>query len=266
MLSRLLKETSTELEAIGKYTAIQSFIHHERIKQVITDRRVELADCFTAFGVSDTPVSVVLILMVRQLTSQLRLHFFIQELAKAAKEDLQMLHAIQESTFAIQHTAERIETSVDALVTKVDSFLQAHQGPPTMAGAIRVVQLRMRMEPEGSDAQLSNQTLLRDMLRQAGNPLLPLSDLVGEARKVGTSPVSSNTYAEVWMGAWLGDVQSFVALKYPRTKTSFNQSILLKIHRQVQILHRVKHRNIIQLYGVKYGDEGIEYVARYWAY
>ena len=62
---------------------------------------------------------------------------------------------------------------------------------------------------------------LQDMnearMQKATDELVPLADLDGEAKKLGTAPVHYSTSYEIWQGTWLGNEAEIVALKCLRT-------------------------------------------------
>lgn len=100
---------------------------------------------------------------------------------------------------------------------------------------MRQLQLRMRVsDPESEECRKAEETL-RNLQRKVDMPLLPLADLVLEAREIDGAPVGNSTAAQIRKGRWLNDVNTVVALQcLPRHLLTTKQ--VTKFHRQVEIV------------------------------
>ncbi|KZV87993.1 kinase-like protein [Exidia glandulosa HHB12029] len=251
----MLKATLVDVQKLASYNALDSVLKQDKIKQVITDRRVALTDCFTIFGGD-----------VAQISSSLQLQKWNYEFQKAADADHGLLLKAVEAM-------NRQESKIDTFTRQQQEQYQHLAGlgsaqtppPPTMyrtqsihstdmEHALRILQLRLRMEPVDSATHASLETTLRELQRTGGDHPLPLADLCGEAKKIGNTPVYYSATAEIWQGIWLGDRTRLVALKSLRGTVPLSPNAIRRFHRQVEIVRTVQHRNIIQLYGVSYVD------------
>ncbi|EJD51698.1 kinase-like protein [Auricularia subglabra TFB-10046 SS5] len=143
---------------------------------------------------------------------------------------------------------------------RLESTLKPHKLDDTL----RLLQLRLRMYDNKSTQYAAVQTALRELQQCAGNPLLHLADLVGEASKLGIDPVHVSSTSEIWRGIWLGDEDTRVALKCLHTHTPRQSSTVMRFHRQIEFIRRVQHDNVIRLYGVCYVDGPWPYLVFPW--
>lgn len=207
-----------------------------------------------------------------QISSQLQLQRWNAQFSKAAELDhgilLKAIEVMQRSESKIDTMAQQQQqqyghlASIGSVPTPPPRMQRAQTSMHSsdMESTLRLLQLRLRMEPEGSQLHTSLETTLRDLQRTSGNHPLPLADLCGEAKKIGTAPVHYSATAEIWQGIWLGDSTRVVALKCLRAAMPLSQNAIKRFHRQVEIVRSVQHRNIIQLYGVSYVDGPNMYV------
>ncbi|EJD54231.1 kinase-like protein [Auricularia subglabra TFB-10046 SS5] len=241
-LQQTLEETRAEVIRISQYSVLDSVLKQDKIKQTITDRRVALTDCVTLFSI----------------TSQLGLARWNADFQTAAERDHSMLMDAVSAAQRSQAVAE--QPPAPATLPRANSAL--HAGG--LEDSLRMLQLSMRMYEPGSTQHSALQTTLRDLQRHAGGPLLPLADLVGEAQKIKDAPVHYSATAEIWQGIWLGDTTMLVALKCLRAQTPPQSSAVRRFHRQIEIVRRVQHPNIIKLFGVCYVDGPSTYLVFPW--
>ncbi|KZV91842.1 kinase-like protein [Exidia glandulosa HHB12029] len=253
-LHQLLVDTCQQLQVIDAYPPFKAFAEHENIKQSFVDLRVALTESFDIFGIS----------------TLLRLQKVSEDFAAAATEDL---HQIIDS---IQELGQKVDMLQSTMV-QFQSLLQLAP-PSTVFEATRRLQVRARVEPDGSASQRSSLVTLREMQIKAGGPPLPLVDLANEAQRLPTSTlISHGAKADMWQGCWLGDPSWPLALKYPRASSveaPLKPAHVMRFHRQLTLLQRVNHRNVIRLLGVKYksdessdAEEGkatVEFIAFPW--
>ncbi|EJD46159.1 kinase-like protein [Auricularia subglabra TFB-10046 SS5] len=232
-MTKELEETKALVTKISKYNKFDALVKGFQIKHTIAERRAALTDCVSLFAI----------------TSNLGLLQWTASFSKAAEGDRSLL---VQAVSATQNTQSLVEaqTTVSPAprpvpntdVNEIDSMM-------------RMLQVHMRTFDHESAEYRNAEATLRDVQQKADMRLLPLADLMLEARKIDDAPVYYSATAEIWKGIWLNDPSTIVALKCLRAQIGTKEQrekVLTRFHRQVEIVRRIQHRNIIKLYGVCY--------------
>ncbi|EJD54232.1 kinase-like protein [Auricularia subglabra TFB-10046 SS5] len=230
-----LQTTRDDLSKISRYNTWNAIMRQDKIKQTIDDCRVELISSLSFF----------------MITSQMGLALWGAEFKQASRAD----H--EELMLAVQSL--RVDSEERPSPSPIPD------GPSTTHTShdevLRKLQARLRIHDPGTPEYTETETTLRNLQLTLNMPLLPVADLVFEARRVDPAPIHSSATAEVWRGTWLGDPNTVVAMKCLRVSmTPPNLKDVERFHRQFTMLRDIRHPNIIKLFGVCYVETNAYFV------
>ncbi|KZV91834.1 kinase-like protein [Exidia glandulosa HHB12029] len=247
-LRSLLEAALADMEKFEKWNSFEAVLFQPKAKQAIKDHSQTLLRSFLFFG----------------FTAQLALPKWTTRQILAEQEDLNRLIVEVNSN-------PRPPPS-----TPAGSAYEVYESlpPPSpplhpehiddKAELLRILQLRLHAEPEGTELHAVYASTILALQRASGESLLPLADLCGETSKVGPAPLHSHGPFEVWKGLWLNDKHTIVALKCLRDRRALSPAALVRFQRQVEIIHKVKHQHIVPFYGVSYVDKAITALVTPW--
>ncbi|KZV78627.1 kinase-like protein [Exidia glandulosa HHB12029] len=252
-LRKLLDAALADMEKIEKWNVLEAVFLQPQAKQAIKDHSKALQRNFIVFG----------------FTAQLSLPKWTARQIRAEQEDqARLINELDNSEgnpippVSAPSSSASLHEIAESALPALPSVRPEHV--EDKADLLRVLQVGLHAEPEGTESRAACASTLRDLQRATGDTLLPLADLCGETTKDGAAPVHSNGAFEVWKGRWLNDESKPVALKYLRDHNVLSQQALLRFQRQVEIIHRIEHRHIIPFYGVEYSDKAITALVTPW--
>ncbi|KAG8889942.1 hypothetical protein FRB98_001988 [Tulasnella sp. 332] len=110
--------------------------------------------------------------------------------------------------------------------------------------------MRSMQEELSQDSDNPNRAILQDglaQLKEETGILPPLTDLSGEIKRLGDTPVDIGSTADIWQGEWLGET---VALKVLRNVGRMDRQTEKNFRREIDIWRRLKHKHVLPLYGI----------------
>ncbi|KAG8861995.1 hypothetical protein FRB96_002438 [Tulasnella sp. 330] len=104
--------------------------------------------------------------------------------------------------------------------------------------------MRSMQEELSQDSDNPNRAILQDglaQLKEETGILPPLTDLSGEIKRLGDTPVDIGSTADIWQGEWLGET---VALKVLRNVGRMDRQTEKNFRREIDIWRRLKVRDL----------------------